>query len=156
VSIPNEALEAATAAIRGVAQTRDFRVMAESAIEAAAPYLLKDMRRLSLYEIEMRDNPELMRATRKKMRQEAREVRAEEKRLWAEQARFDREAAREAMEADLNKHFPLIEDHLDDGYEVTCDATGCNFATGIGHYGAIMSKWNGHIAEVLSIAGSPK
>lgn len=32
--------------------------------------------------------------------------------LWADLAQQDRDAAREAMEADLNKHFPLIEEQF--------------------------------------------
>lgn len=155
MKISDEAVEAAANAVGKVAHTRDFNETARAALEAGAEYILKDMRRLSLHEIEMRDNPALMKAARTKMRKEARAVRAEENRLWAEQARLDLEAAREAMLADLNKHFPLIEDLLDDGYQVTCDATGCNFSTDRGHYGAIMTQWNGHIAEILSMSEAP-
>lgn len=142
MNIPNEAVEAAAEAMYEFkydnkswdeAKVPDtWRAHALVTLEAAVPHILKQRR------------------------QESRAARAEARPLWEEQARLDREAARAAMEADLNKHFPLIEDWLDDGYQVSCDATGCDFSTDKGHYGAIMTQWNGHIAEILSIAGSPK
>lgn len=210
VNIPNEAIEAAAEAMyefkyenRGWDEAKSpdaWRAHALVTLEAAAPHLLKNMRQLDLYEIEMRDNPERMKAARSRMREETRAVRAEENKAWAEQtrldqegafdagftacahehtkqrqdptypitrinpyraeanslwavlARSDREAARAAMEADLNKHFPNLAT-WGDKYQVSCDATGCYFSTGIGYYGALMSQWNGHIAEILSISG---
>lgn len=64
------------------------------------------MRPLSLYEIEMRDNPERMKAMRLKMREEAKTVRREQNKLRAEHFRRAQESAfKEGMlaqfEADL-------------------------------------------------------
>lgn len=106
MSISDEAVNAAAQAIGEVAHTRDFHVMAESALEAATPHLIKNMRRLSLYEIEMRDNPERMNAMRRKMREEAKTARREQNKLRAEHFRRAQESAfKEGMlaqfEADL-------------------------------------------------------
>ena len=96
MSIRDEAVSAALKATNEGGFYHITGVSVVAILEAAAPHLLKNMRQLDLYEIEMRDNPERMKAARSRMREEARAVRAEENKAWAEQTRLDQEEAFDA------------------------------------------------------------
>jgi hypothetical protein len=81
--------EAVTAALKATNEAGYHHITALSVaaiLEAAAPHLLKNMRRMDLHEIEMRDNPERMKKARSEMRKEVREIKREEIRQIREEA----------------------------------------------------------------------
>lgn len=93
MNIPQEALEAAKAAFyaqeKGTLEAMDDAI--QLAFEAAAPYMLKDMRPMTLVEIESRDRPEAMEAARQELigrRKECRSamIRAAKAAAWDEAA----------------------------------------------------------------------
>jgi hypothetical protein len=54
----------------------------------------------------------------------------------------------------LMVHFPNAESgYPGDKYRIFCDATGCDFASKLDHYGAAMSAFIAHQAAALSAAG---
>jgi len=54
----------------------------------------------------------------------------------------------------LMVHFPNAESgYPGDKYSIFCDATGCDFASKLDHYGAAMSAFIAHQSEALSAAG---
>lgn len=54
----------------------------------------------------------------------------------------------------LMAHFPNVETGYSGGrYYFFCDATECAFASRIDHYGAAMSAFIGHQADMLTAAG---